>query len=82
MFDWNADSDNPGWRWTGSFDAVVSIYYDNYFNNTELNDLWARLVIATKNLCGDGFWTGTGPIYKENGYMTISNPTADEFVVP
>lgn len=53
-----------------------------YFNNAELDALWARLVTATEKLCGDGGWTGTGPIYEEDGYMTISSPTADEFVFP
>lgn len=82
MFDWDANGGPSGWRWVGSSDAVVSIYYDSYFNNTELNNLWARLVNATEKLCGDGSWTGTGPIYEEGGYMTIINPSADEFVFP
>lgn len=50
--DWDANGGPAGWRWTGDSDAVVSIYYDIYFDNTELNNLWARLVNATENLCG------------------------------
>jgi hypothetical protein len=53
-----------------------------YFNNATLDGLWTRLVNITEKLSGEGGWTGTGPIYEEDGYMTISNPSADEFVFP
>lgn len=53
-----------------------------YFNNEILDGLWVRLVNITEKLSGNGGWTGTGPIYEEDGYMTISNPSADEFVFP
>lgn len=66
MFDWNADGDDPGWQWIGSSDAVVSIYYDadvKYFENTELNNLWNKLVTRTEELCaeeiGKGEWNIT-----------------------
>lgn len=53
-----------------------------YFTNKTLDGLWSRLVNATEKLCGDGGWTGTGPIYEEDGYMTIDIPSADEHVFP
>ena len=55
-YDWDAQGGDPGWRWTGRTGALVSIYYlkeENYFNNSELNTLWNRLVNATKSICGE-----------------------------
>lgn len=76
MFDWDANGGPSGWRWIGSTDAVVSIYYDEdvkYFDNAELNNLWVRLVNTTEKLCNidenEYIWTLTN---HNHNYLTLN----------
>jgi hypothetical protein len=51
-----------------------------YFKDEYLDELWTRLVAATVRLAGYDGWLTIGDIYPEDGYITITSPSADEFV--